>query len=122
MRIAAPDTARRLLGPLASVLVVVYALLPTAHAIHCEADHLPPGAHASPGETVLATAPEASNDIHECGFCRILSHFGSLSAARAGVFATLEPCAETGPDRHAHHAAWSPLCDDLGRAPPVSNG
>lgn len=122
MRIAVPDTARRLIGPLASVLVVAYALLPTAHAIHCEADHLPDGVHASTGETVLATAPEASTDIHDCGFCRILSHFGSLSAARADVFAAPEPCAETGPDRHAHHAAWSPLRDDLGRAPPVSNG
>jgi hypothetical protein len=122
MRIAVPDIARRLIGPLASVLVVAYALLPTAHAIHCEADHPPHGAHASTGEPVLAATPEASTDIHDCGFCRILSHFGSLSAARADVFAALEPCAETGPDRHAHHAAWSPLRDDLGRAPPVSNG
>ncbi len=122
MRIAATDNVRRLLGTLTSVLVVVYALLPTAHAIHCDSGHLPYPAHARSGETAVAPTADTSDPIHECGFCRILSHFGSLSAARADVFAAPDPCAQTGPDRHVHHAAWSPLRDDLGRAPPVSNG
>ena len=117
------------MGGWASLLVVLYTLLPTMHAIECDSQHLEHHAtHDHPENPTLHTTPaqsaaaEAGTTLpHDCGFCRILSHASALGAPAAALPLFADASGERTPDLDSGRPAASPRHDDLGRGPPTSH-
>ena len=117
------------MGAWASVLTVLYTLLPTVHAIHCEAhaaDHHSHG-HAEAGATLHGPAAHHADGTgttlpHDCGFCRVFSGSGVLLTPADDVAAHLDPADEPWIDVDSGRPTSAPRRDDLGRGPPSSHG